>query len=280
MSIYDKNGNELVACFDIIGDNLAQAYDISRNKVFLDGGVFNIMTFNIQRWGGLNANKALINGIFSSTTPIIVGLQECGGNGTGGYVPDVFAYGQVATGATNPSGIMSQIPFEDFTSHTYSARSGESRGYSKCYITLGNKRIAWFNTHLEYYDVINDSKYPTHVSQMNEIFAAVQQEQTFILTGDFNVLAKSKNDQAYTDTIKQFVDAGYNLSNWTDETGFIDTWFNGSTVAGSSQKYPCDNIITSSDIDIVDIEYNTAKLTAGGTIDHIPIISTIIIPEA
>lgn len=277
MSVYDVNGTSINNCYNENGTGIHLVYDANGSQIPIVSELVNVMTFNVQWWSGLNGNQALISGIFDDTTPIIVGLQECRGTGTGGYVPNTFAYGQVATGATNPSGIMSQIPFEDFTSHTYS-KSVETRGYSKCYITINGKRIAWFNTHVEYYDTLNDSRYPIHVLEMKEIFEATQTEDTFILTGDFNVLCKSKSDQAYTDTIKQFADAGYNMSNWTDETGFVDTWFNGSTVEGSSQKYPCDNIITSSDIQIVDIEYNTAKLTAGGTIDHIPIISTIRIP--
>ena len=277
MSIYDIRGEPLLNCFNTSGIKATGAFDVSGSPVF-SADLFNVMTFNVQWWSGLNGNQTLVDGIFNHTAPIIVGLQECRGTGTGGYVPDTFAYGTVATGASNPTAIMSQIPFSDFTSHTFAMNLSETRGYSKCYITLNGKRIAWFNTHVEYYNSINDDRYATHVSQMGEIFAAVSNEQTFILTGDFNVLCKNKSSQAYTDTIKQFADAGYNMSNWTDETGFVDTWFNGSTVEGSSQKYPCDNIITSSDIQIVDIEYNTAKLTAGGTIDHIPIISTIRIP--
>lgn len=270
MAVYDKDGSQVAGVYSKEGTALTQAYDVAGNPLMSS---FTVMTFNIQRWGGLNGNTALIGGIFSKYSPDIVGLQECGSNGTGGYVPGTFAYGQVATGATNPTGIMSQIPVTDFTSHTFTTRYGEQRGYSKCYITVNGKTVAWFNTHVEYYDTLNDSRYPSHVAQMREIFEAVQAEDTFILTGDFNVLCKNKTDQAYTDTIKQFADAGYNMANWTDDTGFVDTWFSGSTVSGSAQKFPCDNIITSADIGILDIEYDPDKLTAGGTIDHIPIIA-------
>lgn len=273
MSVYDKSGNPLSACYDKSGNALERAYNINGNAVF-EPKSLNVMTFNIQRWSGLNGRADLMQSIFADSEPILVGLQECGNSGTGGYVPGTFAYGQSATGATNPSGIMAQVPYEDFTSHTYS-KSVETRGYSKCYVAINGKRIAWFNTHLEYYNTITDSRYPIHVLEMGEIFDAVQQEETFILTGDFNVLCKNKNEQAYTDTIKQFVDAGYHMANWTDETGFVDTWFNGSTVEGSTQKYPCDNIITSADISLSNIVYNQRKLMAGGTIDHIPITATL-----
>lgn len=275
MSIYNIDSQNISKCFDSSGNILHNAFDVSGNNVFTGIDAVNVMTFNVQAWSGLNARTALIGGIFKDTSPIIVGLQECSNKGTGGYVPNTFAYGDVATGAATPTGVMSQIPLEEFTSHIFAVKGRELRGYSKCYITINGKRIAFFSVHTEYYNVINDGTYSIHVSQMSEIFNAVREEQSFILTGDFNVICKSKSDQAYADTIEQFASAGYNMANWTGDTGFVDTWFSGSSVSGSSQKYPCDNIITSKDIKIIEIEYNKAKLTAGGAIDHIPIVAKI-----
>lgn len=272
--IYDIDSTQLSNCYNKQGTSLDEAYDVSGNEVFSSGQTvtFNVMTYNVQLWSGRNANTSLVEGMFESTNPLIVGLQECRDVGTGGYVPDTFAYGAMAENVNNPTAIMSQIPFESFASTIY---TGGVREYTKCYITIGGKRIAWFNTHVEGYTEYDSSNYwNQHVSQMNQIFEIISEEDSFILTGDFNV----EGSQEYNDCLKQFVDAGFNMSNWTQSTGFVDTYFNGTTVANSTSKKPTDNIITSPDLTITNIEYNTAKLSiTSGQIDHIPIIATIVI---
>lgn len=278
MSIYSVFGNEVFSCYDVDGTELYNAYDVGGNEVFAPTptNTFNVMTYNVQLWGGRNGNETLVREIFSSTNPLLVGLQECRGVGTGGYVPDTFAYGAVGTkeNVNNPTAIMSNVAFTDFTA--YSFTNGITREYTKCYVTIGGKRIAWFNTHMDYYTG-EFSPTSNHALQMNEIFDVVSQEDSFILTGDFNCYGA----QEYNDCIKPFVDAGYNLCNWTNETGYVDTWFQGFTVDTATDKQPCDNIITSADLTITNIEYNTAKLSlTSGQIDHIPIIATIVIPNA
>ena len=62
------------------------------------------------------------------------------------------------------------------------------------------------------------------------------------------------------------------MVNWKD--GFIDSWFNGTTVAGSNYKCPCDNVITSTDINTVRYVYDPIKLEyVSDPIDHIAVIA-------
>ena len=274
MGIYDSTGANINACYDVIGNELGQAFDISGDEIYSGNNTFNVMTYNVQLWSGRNANETLVRSIFNSTNPILVGLQECRDVGTGVYVPDTFPYGAIGTveGVNNPVAQMSTIPFTDFTAYKYVTGL---RGYTKCYVTINGKTIAWFNTHVELYTGEFDAT-GQHALQMNEIFNVVGQEDSFILTGDFNV----DGSVEYNDCLKQFVDAGFNMCNWTQETGYVDTWFNGTTIATATDSAPTDNIITSPDLPITNIEYNTQKLSlTSGQIDHIPIIATIEIQD-
>lgn len=271
MSIYNVSGNELSSCYDVSGNSLDKAYDVNGNEIFssVPSNTFKVMTYNVQLWSGRNGNETLVRGMFDSTDPLLVGLQECRDVGTGIYVPDYFPYGAVGTveWVNNPVAQMSMIPFTNFTAYKY---TNGVRGYTKCYVTINGKTIAWFNTHVE----ISSSE--QHGLQMQEIFEVVQEEETFILTGDFNV----DSSDEYNDYVKPFVDAGYNLCNWTSQTGWVDTWFEGTTVETATDSAPTDNIITSADLAIRHIEYNTAKLAVTtGQIDHLPIIATIEILE-
>lgn len=281
MSIYDVSGSELNSCYDVNGNELSYAYDVNGNEIFnsIPPNTFKVMTYNCQTWTGRSGNETLMRGIFDSTRPLLVGLQECGNVGTGVYVPGTFAYGAVGEVANvnNPVAQMSNVPFTDFEAFSYASYgiSGSLRGFTKCYVTIDGKTIAWFNTHLEFYTGDFSPASP-HALQMDKIFEIISQEDTFILTGDFNVLGS----QEYNDCIKQFVDAGFNMCNWTQATGYVDTWYEGTTIETATDSAPTDNIITSADLAIRHIEYNTAKLSVTtGQIDHLPIVATIEILE-
>lgn len=275
--VYDKNGNVLNSVYSKNGEPLSTAYDKDGNVIFSSADLYNIMTFNVQRWAGRNSDNALLNTIFDNYNPVIVGLQECGYQGSatkGGYVPVPFPYGALGTMATNVTGILSKIPFTDFECHKYATNSDENREYTKCYIDLGGKKTAWFNTHIQNYSSWYDEKYTAGQAQAKELFDAVQEEQTFILTGDFNCFAMNKEHPQYNDFWKQFEDAGYNMANWTDERGFNKTWFNDTTGESGNAT---DNIITSSDIEIVNVIYDRTKIDyqSASVIDHIPVIATV-----
>ena len=181
--------------------------------------------------------------------------------------PSVTTRSTSATASTNKSGIVSKYALTNPTFTAYTQKASETRGYEKTYITVNGKQIALFNTHME-----TIGSYAVHVAQMKQLFDDVQTENTFIAIGDFNAECHSTSDAEYTDTLKQWVDAGYNMVNW--KATFTDSWFNGTTVAGSNYKCPCDNIITSQYINIVRWVYDPIKLEyESGAIDHIAVVA-------
>ena len=84
----------------------------------------------------------------------------------------------------------------------------------------------------------------------------------------------------YIGIFKPFVDAGYNLANSTTEKGFTKTWTTSATATSTAEMtYPCDNIITSSNIDINSVVFDDTKFSYlnGQSIDHIPLIAEVTI---
>lgn len=272
MSVYDINGAELATVYGVGGTVLTQAYDIDGNPLLSEEPTSDLvfMTYNVQRFTGRNGNQTMQERIMNAYKPDIVGLQELGSGTMPALGVTLFAdYPYQTLGSqTNKTGVVSKIALDNPTYTQYVAKASETRGYNKAYITVNGKRIAFFNTHLE---VLGGT---AHTAQAKELFDALQEETSFIAVGDYNVECHSTNDAEYTAVVKQFIDAGYNLSNWTAQTGFVDTWFNGTTVAGSNYVCPCDNIITSPDITIESIVYDPIKLEyESGVIDHIAVIA-------
>ena len=263
--IYNVSGNAINAAYDTSGNQLSQAYDLNGNPLMSSTpyGEFVVMTFNVEQWGGMNANSSNILSIFNSNSPIVVGLQEA--NTNGGFVPSPFQY--ESTGSPGLLKVMTTVPFTNYSA----IRFDSSRYCEKFQINLGGRSVTVLNTH------ISILGHAGHFPDLSAMLSLMAQEQTFIALGDFNIETHDKTSQEYTDFIKPLIDAGYNLANWSDETGFVDTWFNKSTIAGSNYKCPCDCVITSSDIDIVDIIYDSSKIISGSTdpIDHLPVIATL-----
>lgn len=265
--MYDINGNQINAARNISGATITQAYDINGNPLITYD--LAVMTYNVQKFTGRNSNQTMQERIMQAYNPDIVGLQELGGGTMPPLGVTLFAdYPNQFLGTdTNKSGIVSKYTLTNPTFTAYTQKASETRGYEKAYITVNGKQIAFYNTHLE--TISNNS---VHVAQMAQLFADVQTENTFIAIGDFNAETHSTSDSEYIDTLKQWIDAGYNMVNWKD--GFIDSWFNGTTVAGSNYKCPCDNVITSTDINTVRYVYDPIKLEyVSDPIDHIAVIA-------
>ncbi len=151
---------------------------------------------------------------------------------------------------------------------------GVQKSYSKAYFYVNGKKILWINAHL----MTSDDE-PVKVAQSTEIFNIVKNESYFIITADFNTVCKSTSDEEYTTIMKQFVDAGFNCANCTEQFGFIDTWSSVKTATGGVW-YPCDHVITSPNIDIVNVFRDETKFDfADGTksIDHLPLIADLVI---
>ena len=276
--IYDKNGTSLNdVAYDIEGTLLNQAYDIDGNELFNDN-TLTVMTYNVQWFSHINSNQTMQESIFDTYDADIIGLQEL--TKTSSTMPSLgetlfadYTY-QAIGGQTNKTGIVSKIELSNTTTANFVRQASETRGYQKTYITVNGTPICWVNTHLE-----TSGSESVKVAQAQEVFNLVQNEPCFIITGDFNTVCKSTSDTEYTTIMKQFVDAGYNCANCTEQHGFLDTWTDGSTASGT--WYPCDHIITSSNIDINTVIVDTTKIDVasqtGQSIDHLPLIAYLTI---
>ena len=276
MGIYNVNVTAITTAYDVDGLSIAQAYDVNGNALIDDSQII-VMSYNVQWFGGLNGNESMQEGIIGTYKPNIIGLQELT---TGSSMPSMGAtlfsdyQSQYIGGQTNKTGLVSKYSLSNVVSSNFTNQASETRGYQKAFFTTNAKTICWINTHLE-----TSGAESVKVAQAGEIFDLVQNEQYFIITGDFNTVCKSTSDTEYTTIMKQFIDAGYNSANCSAQHGFLDTWTSGSTASGT--WYPCDHIITSSNIDIDNVIVDTTKIDvaaqSGQTIDHLPIVAYLTI---
>ena len=273
--MYDIDGKTLTTAYDIYGTAIDSVHNIEEK--------LRVMCYNIQRWSGNNALASIQDVAFGSGA-VIVGMQEWGNSITtsaligGKSIPDYLAgkgYSDMYVSSldVNHKAIASMIKMEDMSETRYS-QSHETRSYTKSYFNYGGKRIAFFNTHLDY-QVESSIKF----LQAQELLNAVAQEESFILMGDLNTTVQSTSENEFIQIVKPFIDAGHNVANGGDPWGLLMTFYNGTTVEGSSQITPPDNIITSADIEIANVYLDTTKLTAntGNVIDHIPLIADLIV---
>lgn len=276
MAVYEKNGTQISQVYDVNGTPLNQAYDVNGNPLFTTSSALVVMSYNVQWFTGLNANMTMQQGIIDTYNPDIIGLQELGANPSISAGTGLFEnYGYMYFGIqTNKTGIASKNLLSNVLSSVFQNQQGETRGYNKSYFTIDGKTICWINAHLATSD--NES---AKVAQAHELFEAVQNEEYFIITGDFNTVCKSVNDTEYTTIMKQFIDAGYHSANCSTQHGFIDTWTGGSTASGT--WYPTDHVITSANITINNVIADTTKIEVaaqtGQIIDHLPLIAYLTI---
>ena len=276
MPVFDVIGNEVQSVYDSSGRTTTSVYDACGNYIPVgndDPNSLVVMSFNIQRWTGINSNADIVDSILQKYNPDIVGFQEYDTAKTldnidvAAWLKSRFAYLEVGgTKITNyTKAVASDLALQDATT-VYYATYAESRSYQKMYITLNQKRVAVLNTH---FDVGTE-----RISQAKELFDAVASEEYFIIIGDLNTLCTSTADSDYINIVKQFADAGYNLANCSEEFGFINTCTAGTTVTADDWK-PRDHIITSANITIDNVIADTTKIDAntGLTIDHIPLIA-------
>lgn len=289
MSIYNLDGQNVSDIYGQTGTRLNSAYDISGGLVYPDSEPdwnFKVMSSNVQWFGKSNSNTGIMTEELVTQNADIIGMQEYQYRGDplgtiGGISADTFihnsGYDYIYTGTldTNMKAIVSKYQMSDFTETRFSTtptdywRGDEYRSWTKSYFTFNNKQIAFFNTHFD-----TTTYYAKKVVQAQEIFEALQEEETFILTGDFNLRSDSVNSTEYTSIVKQFLDAGYNMCNGNEIYGFHNTWIDGTAPTGN-EMYPLDVVITSADIDMVRVEVDEYKAEAatGLYIDHYPIIA-------
>lgn len=271
MAVFDSAGNAAPVIYDYNGDAVTVLYDSSGNIIQQSDLV--VMSFNIQRWKGINADADIVDEILTKYNPDIVGFQEydtaktLGGIDVAEWLTNRFPHMEVGDTkiANYTKAVVSNHELQD-SETVYYTQYEESRSYQKMYITFDDKRIAVFNTHL-------DVNAPEKTSQAKELFNALANEEYFIVIGDFNTVCTSTADTDYINMVKQFADAGYNLANCSEKFGFINTCTAGTSLIETDWR-PRDHIITSANIDIEAVIADTTKIDAntGLTIDHIPLV--------
>lgn len=279
MAVYDVNGNAINELFNLSGGELQTAYDIDGVEIFHPYDM-RIMSYNVRWFTEENQYGYIQNPPFGRNADII-GIQEYS-TGTIGKIDGVSAptymankgypYQYTSTLDYNHKIVVSKIPMNDISETVYSA-SHETRSYQKMYFTYKGKRIALFNTHTDYQ--LDNYKY----NQIAELVNAVAEEEYFILVGDLNTTCTDKGDTEYIKCVQPFIDNGYNVANSAVGEDLFWTFYNGKTESLSTQITPPDNIITSANIDIINVFVDTTKLNynTGYAIDHIPLVADIVI---
>ena len=291
MSIYDLHGIELYHDYTVTGDAVDRTYDINGNLVFpVTIPDMTVMSFNVgmfySEWHAAPSSVSdafyLRNKrIFDKYQLDFAGMSEwCRTIGTvnasvlmeeefAAYYPNYTPYPNDPDAALTSG--FSLVP-DSVTLVRYQTQGGQTRYYQKSYIDYYGKRICCIVTHLD----LQDS---ARTAQFSELMQAVQNEDYFIITGDFNFEILSIGDTEYNKSIKVALDLGYNSAQ--NNSGILMTWYSGETVA-TSQKITClDNIITSSNISILSVERDETKLTDGMCeeygiiIDHLPLVATL-----
>ena len=272
--IYDIEGTALDGAYDAEGDTLTQAYDIEGNPLMETSNELTVMTYNVQWFTGLNSTEEMQEEIFMEYDADIIGFQEFQRH-TSSEIPAMaqelltaYTIRMGDYGDRNALASKYQMRNFDTIPHTTQTMSGQS--YSVAEIKFNGKTI-----HLVVSHTTTTDYEATKVEQVHEVFEAVQDYDYFILLADFNTRVNSVDHPEYTTIMKQFVDAGYNCANCTEQHGYIPTFTAGYTTGGT--WYPCDNIITSANIDIDEVIADDIKIGYAGqlqqSIDHIPLIA-------
>lgn len=275
--VYSVDGTALNIAYDVNGLTTL-VYDINGN--LLTGTSLKVATYNVGGWyigSGTNVPTAkksdyvtLQQKILTDVDADIVCFQEywdtfCEDGTTADSVIGNFFTQKEKTRTTstwNGHVIASNgYTLSDYESIDFEHYYSAAPGYEKCYITVDGKDICIINTHLS--TAAGGQKEP----QSQEILDAVEDEEYFVVLGDFNTEISD-----YTDIVKKFVDAGYNSANLNGSENYLLTFYTSGGVGK-----PTDQIITSANIDIVDVYVNEEKLNdqLSDKIDHLPLIAEL-----
>jgi endonuclease/exonuclease/phosphatase family metal-dependent hydrolase len=255
-------------------------YDINGKTTIIAPYNFVVMSFNVQKWQGLNSDINLMKSIINTYQADIIYLQEYRETISDYDVySSLFAeypYHYYGSSILNPVGIVSKHQLTDVSTAIYSTQGAERRGYTKAYITFDHNKICLLNTHLEIMPNADESR-AVRTAQAAELLEVMKAERYAICAGDFNVSdCYNKSGVDYIAVIKPFIDEGYHSANSSDQHGFLATCYNGTTV-NNYTLYTCiDEIITTSNIDInmvtVDKQKSDANVNALA-LDHLPIVA-------
>ena len=288
MAIYNELGNKLQTAYDSNGSVLSSAYSADGEKIFPDfvpTTYLNVMSYNVGQWynGTLSTMPDaqyetyynLQRGFVTDHEIDILGCQEYSPTFARGHSADSVIGELFTDSAKNPASdyqrkaIYSKYALNDVTNANY---EGHTWGYQKARIVVDGKDVWLFNTHLA-----TSSAEANKVAEAKLLFDMVSELDRFIILGDFNTICLSPSDTEYTTIMKQFVDAGFNVANCSNQFGFNLTWTESTDRTGV--WYPCDHIITSPNIVMSDVTVDYSKVAVssvnGVRIDHCPIIATL-----
>lgn len=287
MSVYNINGTATDVAYDVSGAKLSQAYDMIGSPLLDTTATLKVMTYNVQRFRGINAQQAMQNEIVAKYDADIIGMQEIGSTTmptVGATALSGYLYTSIAnaSGLSNPAGIVSKsLPFANVQTVKFVNQDpedisqwNEERGYIRGDLTVNGKTITVISTHLAY--LTESVKW----QQMQELFNVAEQCEYVILTGDFNSMQMTASADDYIHMYKPFVDAGYHLANNSPDSGFQNTFTSSATATSLSELQTApDTIIVSGNINIESVVFDTTKFSYlnGSAIDHIPLIAEVTI---
>lgn len=290
-------GEPEALCFDWSGNfymSGKDSYFVIRKTEIIDGDLqtIKVMSYNVGNWyigSGTNVPTAkkseyeqLIRDILTNNDCDIVAFQEywstfCADGTTAVSILDDY-YSSIDTidGTTTYMGkgiCMNMVPKTKVT-QSYTQQSGTHKRFRVNVVEINNHDVYIISCHLDW------SNKTIQYSQVQDLLNYVSDKDYFIICGDFNPTIRVTEDRTGTDYInvaKPFIDAGYNMANW--KNSFIATAFNGTGLDDSTSISCLDNIITSANILIFNVQTDIEKLIDNvlDKIDHIPIVATLVI---
>lgn len=289
MAVYNKGGAALSSIYTDGGYEAYRACDVDGVEVFRNG--LKLCTYNVGGWyigSGTNVPAAkdavfydLQNSIISEIDADILVIEEFwtqfsrSGRTAASLLSQYYPYIQTAGGSATYTGraICSKYPISSYTQHTF---SGESRYYDEAVITIDGKTIHFFVTHL------HPSDQTVRVTEATELCNYVKTlTDDFIIGGDFNNIIRDPLSTSNEGIYRQFLDYGCSMANG-GALGILDTACNSAN--WTADKFPIDQILTSSAFSVASIATNLEKVTsadvlATGKIDHVPFYATIVYSE-
>lgn len=285
--MYNVNGNELFSVYSPTGDSIGKVYDKNGNEIVMRSIPFSIMTYNVGQWYIGNTNPVpvdkkseyytLQSETIRNNPADVLFLQEyldvwCADSSQSSELLSADYDNQETT---NPTGYIGHsictngYEIKDYAPHNFAENSGSYPTYETAVITVDGTDIHIINTH-------NDFRQAYQTKNITELLSAVSSFDYFILCGDFNFDATDGDTTTtyYKNGVGRWIDAGYNVGNCVVDT--VQTYF---ATQDAIDGKTTDQIITSANIDIIDVRAVTYKLTDGiaDKIDHLPLVANLVI---
>lgn len=288
--IYDINGNLLDSAYDIDSERLRYAYDKSGTVIYEDGGIVpvKVMTYNVGQWyigdGSVvpaakeSEYRNLIDTMLSQNDPDILIMCEYdttfsdSGTTAEAVLSEFFPYINAHEyGGKNGLGVASKFPISNYERHMFTNSGSTWHSYDSFTVTVGSMPITVIATHLTY------ATESYRLAENEQLLSYVAGLDSFILAGDFNTThCDSESTSDFTNMIKPYIDAGYNVANCNNTHGFHITFRNTHDDSGYVGRL--DNIITSSDLPIESVYVDNTKVTdtiLDEPLDHLPLIAVL-----